>query len=82
MNARTKTRPHFGELREDAVYLSPSGRACRWMPMAAQSYHTFVYLDNAIRPRHAEAANWHEGFHLTAANLRLLRVLHNGGGAR
>lgn len=66
-------------LRADAVYLSPTGRRCRWLPSAGEqrqitSYAVFIYVDVARGPRrHVEAANWHEGFHLTPANYRLLR---------
>lgn len=66
-------------LRKDVVYLSPSGRPCQWLPSSAEqrgvtTYAVFIYLDGGKKPRHVEAANWHEGFHLTPANFRLLRV--------
>jgi len=66
-------------LRKDVVYLSPSGRLCQWLPSSAEqrvvtTYAVFIYLDGGKRLRHVEAANWREGFHLTPANFRLLRV--------
>lgn len=71
-------------LRADVVYLSPTGRPCRWLPSHGEhrqitSYAVFIYLDGAGQERrHVEAANWHEGFHLTPANYRLLRVRGEG----
>jgi hypothetical protein len=68
-------------LRADVVYLSPSGRRCRWVPGRGEhrqitSYATFVYVDQVRRQRHTEAADWREGFHLTPANYQLLRVAY------
>lgn len=65
-------------LRADVVYLSPTGRRCRWVPGKGEhrqitSYAVFVYLDVGVKNRHVEAAGWMEGFHLTPANYQLLR---------
>lgn len=65
-------------LRANVVYLSPTGRRCRWVPSAGEqrqitSYATFIYLDVGVKSRHTEAAGWMEGFHLTPPNYQLLR---------
>lgn len=68
-------------LRADVIYLSPTGRRCRWLPAAGDqhqltAYATFVYLHEAKRgrQRHTQAAQWHDGFCLSPANYQLLKV--------
>lgn len=64
-------------LRPDAVYLSPSGRRCRWVPLGGDqrqvtSYSFFEYLRDG-QQRHGPRALWSDGFVLSPANYQLLR---------
>lgn len=69
------------ELMEGRVYVAPSGRLCRWVPPRggrghAVTYAVFEYLDQPPPDarRHVEEARWRDGFWLSPASLRLLRV--------
>ena len=71
-------------LRADAVYCTPLGRYCRWLPPApgdgrphgAVEVVHFEYVpapgEAAVPGRHAQAAQWPEGFTLARRNLHLL----------
>lgn len=55
-------------LEEGAIYLSPTGRRCRWVPTAKFKWLTFEYVDGPVRLDGAR-----DQFTLTSANLRVLR---------
>lgn len=70
--AATAVRPVL--LDERAVYLSPTGRRCRWWPHASPgfdgSWAVFLYDKEDGTP----AVRWNaDGFFLTPKNLRVLR---------
>lgn len=65
-------------LDPNAVYVTPTGRRCRWDPQGGKyRHHThaafFAYLD---RPRQLGE---HDGFTLTAENYRLLKKEASNG---
>lgn len=67
-------------LSADVVYLAPSGRRCRWVPLGGDqrqvsAWSFFEYLPDGHGRRHGSAAKWAEGFCLSPANYRLLRRL-------
>ena len=52
-------------LYQNAVYLSPTGRRCRWIPLLQRAHLYFEYVDGGrIR----------DGFTLSAANMHLVRL--------
>lgn len=64
-------------LRAEALYMTPAGRCCRWVPNQTQGprkgpqHHTFVYVGSAAeRP-----SPMGDAFSLSQANLWMLRLL-------
>lgn len=65
-------------LQADVVYLAPSGRRCRWVPLGGQqrqitSHAFFEYLPDG-QQRHGARTSWADGFVFTPANYQLLRL--------
>lgn len=65
-------------LRADAVYVAPSGRLCRWVPLGGAhnqltAYSFFEYLPEPGRSRRRRAGIGVDGFVLTPPNYKLLR---------
>lgn len=62
------------QLSREAVYLSPTGRRCRWWPSLADDAwkHQAVFIYDTADGRRASSA-LSDGFVLSRANWKLLR---------
>lgn len=71
-------------LRADALYLTPTGRRCQWVPHQGHqsgmgpTHLTFRYVAGTT----GGGVPWGDAFSLSRDNLWMLRVLHNGRGAQ
>lgn len=68
-------------LSATALYRSPSGRLCRWMPLGGDqrqvtSHAFFEYVD-ADQQHRGPRRLWADGFVLAPANYHLLREAHD-----
>ena len=66
-------------LRADVVYLTPTGRRCRWVPLGGPQHRVtahafFEYLHADGSHRHGPKVFWADGFVLAPPNYRLLRL--------
>lgn len=58
-------------LRETAVYISPTGRRCKWVPSERGGYTSSVFQFEYMTGHTGFGGT---GFTLTAQNLRLMRL--------
>jgi hypothetical protein len=64
------------ELRREALYRTPRGKLCRWLPSEAHAPHRDVAQFVYVLDEHQRNFRWNEGFSLARPNWVLLEEVH------